>query len=83
MDNGTLELVMDDDNSQVNVGKKLYLDGGSLNLDLSNYKIEGSKDITLITAGVIKGEFDQVTADGYDVQVTYEKDRIIAHVAAK
>lgn len=83
MDNGTLELVMDDDNSQVNVGKKLYLDGGNLNLDLSNYKIEGSKDITLMTAGVIKGEFDQVTADGYDVQVTYEKDRIIAHVVAK
>lgn len=37
MDNGMLELVMDDDNSQVNVGKKLYLDGGNFNLDLFNY----------------------------------------------
>ncbi|MBT2282372.1 S-layer homology domain-containing protein [Paenibacillus polymyxa] len=83
MDNGTLELVMDDDSSQLNVGRKLYIDGGSLNLDLSNYKIEGSKDITLITANGITGEFDSVTADGYDVTVTYEKGRVIAHVVAK
>lgn len=83
MDKGTLELVVADGNSQLNVGRKLYIDGGSLNLDLSNYKIEGSKDITLITANGITGEFDSVTADGYNVTVTYEKGRIIAHVAAK
>ncbi|SDX45992.1 autotransporter-associated beta strand repeat-containing protein [Paenibacillus sp. PDC88] len=83
MDNGTLEMVMDDDSSQIHVNKMLYLAGGSLNLDLSSYKIEGSKDITLITAGGVKGQFDRVTADGYDVTVTYTEDRVIAHVAAK
>jgi len=83
MDNGTLELVVADGNSQLNVGRKLYIDGGSLKLDLSNYKIEGSKDITLITANGITGEFDSVTADGYDVTVTYENGRVIAHVVAK
>ncbi|WKL04890.1 phosphatase PAP2 family protein [Paenibacillus amylolyticus] len=83
MDKGTLELVVADGNSQLNVGRKLYIEGGSLKLDLSNYKIEGSKDITLITANGITGEFDSVTADGYDVTVTYEKGRIIAHVVAK
>ncbi|WP_458127140.1 S-layer homology domain-containing protein [Paenibacillus sp. Z3-2] len=83
MDKGTLELVVADGNNQLNVGRKLYIDGGSLNLDLSNYKIEGSKDITLITANGITGEFDSVTAEGYDVSVTYEKGRIIAHVVAK
>ncbi len=83
MDSGTLEMVMNSDNSQVNVGKMLYLDGGSLHLDFSNYKINGSKDITILTAGAVKGEFDRVTADGYDVTVTYEEDRVIAHVVAK
>ncbi|NMI05157.1 phosphatase PAP2 family protein [Paenibacillus sp. SZ31] len=83
MDNGTLELVVADGNSQLNVGRKLYIDGGILKLDLSNYKIEGSKDITLITANGITGEFDSVTADGYDVTVTYENGRVIAHVVAK
>lgn len=83
MDNGTLELVVADGNSQLNVGRKLYIDGGSLKLDLSNYKIEGSKDITLITANGITGEFDSVTADGYDVTVTYGNGRVIAHVVAK
>ncbi|WP_340402036.1 S-layer homology domain-containing protein [Paenibacillus sp. FSL H8-0079] len=83
MDNGTLELVVADGNSQLNVGRKLYIDGGILKLDLSNYKIEGSKDITLITANGITGEFDSITADGYDVTVTYENGRVIAHVVAK
>lgn len=83
MDNGTLEIVMDSDDSQINVNRMLHLEGGSLNLDFSNYKIEGSKDITLITARGVKGQFDRVTADGYDVTVTYEEDRVIAHVVAK
>ncbi|MNI98058.1 hypothetical protein D3C73_1568260 [compost metagenome] len=83
MDNGTLDIVVKNNLNAINVGKKLYLDGGTLNLDLSNYKIEGSKDITLITANGINGEFDRVTADGYEVTVSYEDNRVIAHVVAK
>ncbi|WP_236570599.1 S-layer homology domain-containing protein [Paenibacillus sp. An7] len=81
MDNGTLEIVMDSNKSQLNVSKMLYLDGGNLHLDFSNYKINGSKDITIISAGTVKGKFDHVSADGYDVTVTYEEDRIIAHIS--
>lgn len=83
IDNGTLNMVMDSDSSQINVGKMLYIDGGNLKLDFSNYKINGSKDITLITAKGIKGKFASVTADGYDVSVTYKGDSIVAHVVAK
>lgn len=83
MDDGILEIAMDNDSSQITVDGILYLDGGELNLDFSNYEIDGPKDITLITADAIKGEFDHVTADGYEVSVTYEEDRIIAHIEAK
>ncbi len=83
MDAGTLTLAMDDDSSQITVDGSLHLDGGVLNLDFSDYKIEGSKNITLITANTILGEFDSVIADGYEVTLTYEKNRIIAHVKAK
>ncbi|MGR6546175.1 S-layer homology domain-containing protein [Paenibacillus tundrae] len=83
VDNGTLDIVVKNNLNAINVGKKLYLDGGTLNLDLSNYKIEGSKDITLISANAIQGQFDRVTADGYDVTVSYQDNRIVAHVVAK
>lgn len=83
IDQGTLELVMDQDNTQIQVGGKLYLGGGTLKLNLADAKIDGSKDIVLITAGKVQGQFDQVIADGYEVSVTYEQDRVVAHVAAK
>ncbi|MNJ63297.1 hypothetical protein D3C77_591900 [compost metagenome] len=74
---------MDSDNNQINVGKMLYIDGGNLKLDFSNYKMDSSTAITLITAKGIKGKFASVTADGYDVSVTYKGDSVIAHVVAK
>ncbi|WP_415803496.1 S-layer homology domain-containing protein [Marinicrinis lubricantis] len=83
MDDGVLEIAMDDDSSQMTVGGILYVDGGTLKLDFSNYAIKGSKDMTLITADAIQGEFNHVTADGYEVSVTYEENRIIAHIEAK
>lgn len=83
MDKGTLDITMDNDSSQITVDGTLYLDGGDLNLDFSDYQIEGSKVFTLITADAIKGEFENVTVNGYKVSITYENDRIIAQVEAK
>lgn len=82
---GNVHLAMDDDNSQVHVDGMLYLDGGSLDLDLSNYEIGDGKvkDITLMTAGKINGKFDQVTADGYKVTVKYKDNKVIASIKAK
>jgi len=80
---GKLDIVMDTDSSQINVGGTANLDGANLKLDFSDYKIEGFKDIVLMTADQVKGEFTNVTADGYDVTFTYEKERVIAHIVAK
>ena len=80
---GKLNMVMDDDSSQITAAGAVNIDGGDLELDFSNYKLEGAKVITLITAGAINGKFSSITADGYDVNVTYEHDRVIAQVVAK
>jgi autotransporter-associated beta strand protein len=83
MEAGNLDIAMDDDNSQLNVDGLLYLDGGDLNLDLSNYEIEKGTNITLMTADKVKGKFDHVTADGYKVTVTYRNNSVVAHIKAK
>ncbi|WP_046176596.1 S-layer homology domain-containing protein [Domibacillus indicus] len=80
---GNLDIAMDDDNSQVNVDGLVYLDGGNLNLNLSNYEIGKAKDITLMTADKMKGKFDSVTASGYKVTVKYKDNSIIASIKAK
>ncbi|MCI2255819.1 phosphatase PAP2 family protein [Domibacillus sp. PGB-M46] len=80
---GNLDIAMDDDNSQVNVDGLLYLDGGDLNLDLSDYEIGKAKDITLVTADKVKGKFDNVTASGYKVTVKYKDNSVIASIKAK
>ena len=69
--------------TQLNVDGLLYLDGGDLNLDLSNYEIDKATDITLMTADKVQGTFDHVTADGYDVTVTYRDNSVVAHIKAK
>ena len=83
MEAGNLNIAMDNDNSQVHVDGLLYLDGGDLNLDLSNYKIDKDTNITLITADKLQGKFDNVTADGYKVTVTYRDNSVVAHIKAK
>ena len=83
MEAGNLDIAMDDDNSQLNVDGLLYLDGGDLNLDLSNYEIDRVTNITLITADKVQGKFDNVTADGYKVTVTYRGNSVVAHIKAK
>ena len=83
IEDGTVDIVMDEDNSQVNVDGLLYLDGGNLNLDLSNYEAEKGNNITLMTADKVKGKFNSVTADGYKVTVTYRNNSVVAHIKKK
>lgn len=81
MDAGNLAIAMNHDGSQLNVDGLVYLDGGNLALDLSNYQIDKPTNLTLITANTVNGEFDQVTADDYKVRMTYEKDRVLAEIS--
>ncbi|MGN7313300.1 autotransporter-associated beta strand repeat-containing protein [Alkalicoccobacillus gibsonii] len=79
---GSLEIVMNNDTTSISVDEVLYLDGGDLELDLSNYDAGQDTKVTLITADKVEGKFDQVMAPGYNVTVTYEDDRVIAHLVA-
>lgn len=82
MDSGSLEIVMNNDTTSLTVDEVLYLDGGDLELDLTNYDVGQDTKVTLITADKVEGTFDQVMAPGYSVTVTYEEDRVIAHLVA-
>ncbi|WP_246880098.1 phosphatase PAP2 family protein [Bacillus suaedae] len=82
MEAGSLDIAMDNDPTQLSVDGLVYLDGGDLNLDLANYEIDKSANITLMTADKVTGTFDKVTADDYDVTVTYDNNSVVAHVTA-
>ncbi|WYP26732.1 phosphatase PAP2 family protein [Alkalihalobacillus sp. FSL W8-0930] len=82
MEAGNLEIVMNNDKTSLTVDEVLYLDGGDLKLDLSNYEAGQDTKVTLMTADKVEGTFDQVMAPGYSVTVTYEEDRVIAHLVA-
>ncbi|WP_112179764.1 phosphatase PAP2 family protein [Paraliobacillus zengyii] len=82
MEAGSLDIAIDNDETQLNVDGLLYLDGGDLNLDLSNYEMDKAADITLMTAGDVSGQFDNITADDYEVTVTYNNNSVVAHVKA-
>jgi autotransporter-associated beta strand protein len=80
MDGGTLELVMDDDDSQMAVDETVYLDGGELRLDFSDYEPATDSTVTLVTGKVIRGEFAEVTAEGYTVTLEYSDTSVVAHL---
>lgn len=80
MEAGVLDLAMDNDDTQLHADGQLYLDGGDLNLNLSDYEVNKAADITLVTADKVNGEFDNITADGHDVTVTYNENSIVAHI---
>ncbi|MGD9216489.1 MAG: phosphatase PAP2 family protein, partial [Desulfobacteraceae bacterium] len=80
MDGGTLDIVMDSDASQISVDAMVYLDGGSLTLDFSSYEVTSGTEFTLISAETVSGEFESVTADGYEISITYNSDSIVAYV---
>ncbi|MFP7494581.1 phosphatase PAP2 family protein [Terribacillus saccharophilus] len=82
MEAGSLDLAMDNNDTQLHADGQLYLDGGDLNLDLSEYELNKAEDITLISADKVNGEFDNVTADGYDVTITYNENNVMAHIEA-
>ncbi|MDQ0232894.1 phosphatase PAP2 family protein [Metabacillus malikii] len=82
MEAGSLDIAIDNDKTQLNVDGLVYLDGGDLNLDLSNYEIDKAANITLMTADKVNGKFDHITADDYEVTVTYNEDSVVAHINA-
>lgn len=82
MTDGTLEIIMDKDKSQINTAKGVYLDGGELVLDFLTYPVRKATTLTLITANTVKGKFDTVTAKGYKVKMIYTKNSILAYVTA-
>ncbi|MFP7478487.1 phosphatase PAP2 family protein [Terribacillus saccharophilus] len=82
MEAGSLDLAMDNSDTQLHADGQLYLDGGDLNLDLSDYELNKAGDITLMTADKVNGEFDNITADGHEVTVTYNENSIVAHIGA-
>lgn len=82
MEAGSLDIAIDNDKTQLNVDGLVYLDGGDLNLDLSNYEIDKAANITLMTADKVNGKFDNITADDYEVTVTYNENSVVAHINA-
>ncbi|MFP7254863.1 phosphatase PAP2 family protein [Terribacillus goriensis] len=82
MEDGSLNLAMDNSDTQLHADGQLYLDGGDLNLELSDYELNKAGDITLMTADKVNGEFDNITADGHEVTVTYNENSIVAHIGA-
>jgi len=83
MEDGTLDILMDEDNTQIAVGGILYLEGGVLELDFSDYNMVSSQELILISAERIAGEFDTILADGYAVTLVYNNNSIVAQVSVK
>ncbi|QKS70474.1 S-layer homology domain-containing protein [Paenalkalicoccus suaedae] len=83
MEDGDVSLKVNNGSSQMNVDETVYIDGGDLTLDLSEVDIKDSATMTLMTAGTVIGQFDNVMAEGFEVSLSYEKDRITARVTAK
>jgi autotransporter-associated beta strand protein len=80
MDAGTLELLMDADHRQLKVDGVVFLEGGELRLDFSDFEPAKGSTVTLLTGRVIKGQFDHVTAEGYSVTLEYRDTRVLAHL---
>lgn len=70
---------MDSEITQVNVSGVANFDG-TLVLDFSDYDITDSKNVKLITANSIKGKFDNVVADGYNVTLVYSDSTVTAQI---
>ncbi|SFM41984.1 LPXTG-motif cell wall anchor domain-containing protein [Gracilibacillus orientalis] len=82
MEAGNLDIAINNDQTQLNVDGLVYLDGGDLNMDLSNYEIDKDTTITLMTADKVEGKLDSVTADDYEISVTYDDNSVVAHIKA-
>ena len=76
IDDGILYVYMDDNKSQINAEGIVYLDGGDLNLDFSNYHVDNA-EVEIISAERVIGKFDSVSAKGYSVNVTYNDNSVI------
>jgi len=68
----------------LNINGDFTVEGGSVNLDLSNFEIgKGkAKDIPILTADKIKGKFDQVAAEVCKDTVKYKEGQLLASIKA-
>lgn len=79
-DAGTLDLVMDDDSTQIAASGTVYISGGTLTLDFGDTTPASGTQYTLITGGQLAGEFASVSADNASVTLTYSDTSVIAVV---
>ncbi|MFM2480647.1 autotransporter-associated beta strand repeat-containing protein [Celerinatantimonas sp. YJH-8] len=81
IDDGTLDLVMDDDSSQLAASGTVYINGGALQLDFSHMTPVSGQKLVLIDAGRVRGRFSSVSASGsYQVQLIYTRSQVVATV---
>lgn len=78
---GDLALVMDNDASQIAATGTVWLDDASLTLDMSAYANGADNlQLTLVQGADVAGEFSQVTAAGYQVNLNYHHDSVVAEL---
>ncbi len=80
LDAGSLALHMDDDASQIDVGKTLYIAGGTLTLNFADPAPQSGTEITLLTGAAVTGAFDSVDAGDVAVELNYTPTRVVATV---
>lgn len=78
---GAMTINLDSDESQINVDGVTYLEQGQLVLQSNNMEIKAGDTFTLITAkGGLKGQFSDVTLNGYSVALTYTDTSVTATI---
>lgn len=78
---GDLALVMDNDASQIAATGTVWLEDASLTLDMSAYANGADNlQLTLVQGADVAGEFSQVTAAGYQVNLNYHHDSVVAEL---
>ncbi|KAA0019902.1 phosphatase PAP2 family protein [Salinicola corii] len=80
MENGTLAMSMDEDNSQITVGQQVYIAGGTLKLDFADDGPTAGTKFTLINGATVSGTFGNVDAGDVNVELSYSDSGIAATV---
>ena len=80
VDGGGLTLRMDDDESQLTVGKTIYVDGGNLVLDFQALAPQSGETFTLLSGAAVAGAFDAVDAGDVAVELVYTPTSVVATI---
>lgn len=80
VDGGGLMLRMDDDESQLTVGKTIYVDGGNLVLDFQALAPQSGETFTLLSGAAVAGTFDAVDAGDVAVELVYTPTSVVATI---